>query len=274
MLLSIRHRTAYAYDPPASSVTMRLKLFPGTFEAQRVAEWRVTANGRPVSPALRDSWGDGTATLFLRGEVGQLEVVAEGQVETQDRAGLLRGWREAMRPGVCLRETPRTRPDAAIRALASAAVAEADTPLGRAHALMAAVGAAVAYTPGASTGATTAAAALAAGAGVCQDHAHVLAAAARALGWPARYVTGYMLPGPDGAADGATHAWTEIWLDGLGWVGFDASTNLCPTDAYVRLCAGLDAVDAAPLRGHAEGMSDETLEAEVALTAAGGQTQQ
>jgi len=102
----------------------------------------------------------------------------------------------------------------------------------------------------------------------------VLTSAARALGWPARYVTGYLLPGPDGVSDGATHAWTEIWLDGLGWVGFDASTGLCPTDAYVRLCAGLDAADAAPLRGHAEGITQERLEAEVTLAPAATQTQQ
>jgi transglutaminase-like putative cysteine protease len=274
MQLAIRHRTVYAYAPAASAVTMRLKLFPGAFETQRPAGWTVTVDGAPVEPALRDSWGDGVATLFLRGELARVEIVAEGVVGTDDAAGVLRGWREAMRPGVCLRETPRTRPDAAIRALAAEAVAGAEAPLARAHALKDAVREAVAYTPGATTAATTAAAALAAGKGVCQDHAHVLAAAARSLGWPARYVAGYFLPGPDGAPDAATHAWTEIWIDGLGWVGFDASTGLCPTDAYVRLCAGLDAADAAPVRGHAEGGAAETLEAEVSLAPAQAQTQQ
>jgi transglutaminase-like putative cysteine protease len=264
MQLSIRHRTVYRYAPATPAVTMRLKLFPGGSEAQAVTRWAVTLNGVAVKGDLRDSWGDQVATLFLRGAVEAVEIVAEGVVETIDMAGLLRGWREPMRPGVCLRETPHTRPDAAIRALAAEG-AQGETPLARAHALMGAVREAIAYTPGSTGAATTAAAALGAGKGVCQDHAHVLIAAARSLGWPARYVTGYFLPGEGEAPDAATHAWAEIWIPGLGWVGFDASTGLCPTDAYVRLCAGLDAADAAPLRGHAAGVSTETMEAEVAL---------
>jgi transglutaminase-like putative cysteine protease len=264
MQLSIRHRTVYRYTPATPSVTMRLKLYPGAFDAQRVTRWAVTVNGAAAPGALRDSWGDRVETVFLRGGLDAVEVVAEGVVETTDMAGLLQGWREPMRPGVCLRETPRTRPDAAIRALAAEG-AQGDAPLARAHALMGAVHAAIAYTPGATGSATTAAAALAAGEGVCQDHAHVLIAAARSLGWPARYVTGYFLPGEGDIPDAATHAWAELWIAGLGWVGFDASTGLCPTDAYVRLCAGLDAADAAPLRGHAAGASAETMEAEVAL---------
>jgi transglutaminase-like putative cysteine protease len=264
MQLSIRHRTVYRYAPATPSVTMRLKLFPGAFEAQRVTRWAVTVNGAAVLGDLCDSWGDAVATLFLRGGLEAVEVMAEGEVQTADMAGLLRGWREPMRPGVCLRETLHTRPDAAIRALAAEG-AQGETPLARAHALMGAVHEAIAYTPGATGAATTAAAALAAAEGVCQDHAHVLIAAARSLGWPARYVTGYFMPGEDDAPEAATHAWAEIWIPGLGWVGFDASTGLCPTDAYVRLCAGLDAADAAPLRGHASGLSTESMEAEVAL---------
>lgn len=264
MQLSIRHRTVYRYAPATPAVTMRLKLFPGGYEAQTVTRWAVSVNGATVKGELRDSWGDAVATLFLRGGLETLEIIAEGVVETVDLAGLLRGWREPMRPGVCLRETPHTKPDAAIRALAAEG-AHGETPLARAHGLMGAVGEAIAYTPGATGAATTAAAALAAGKGVCQDHAHVLIAAARSLGWPARYVTGYFLPGEGEIPDAATHAWAEIWIAGLGWVGFDASTGLCPTDAYVRLCAGLDAADAAPLRGHAAGVSAETMEAEVAL---------
>jgi transglutaminase-like putative cysteine protease len=166
---------------------------------------------------------------------------------------------------VCLRVTPRTRADAAIVALAKEEEAAAETPLDRAHALQDLVSSRVAYTPGATDAATTAAAALEKGEGVCQDHAHVIIAAARALGWPARYVAGYYLPSAVGADDVATHAWAEIWVSGIGWIGFDASNDLCPTDAYVRVCSGLDAVDAAPLRGHSEGVADETMEVAVSV---------
>jgi transglutaminase-like putative cysteine protease len=205
--------------------------------------------------------------------VEQGEVLAEGVVETTDLAGVLRGFRSALKPGVCLRETPRTRADTAIIEMAREADAGGGAPLERAHRLQDMVTARIAYTPGSTDGATTAAAALAAGEGVCQDHAHVLIAAARSLGWPARYVAGYYLPAEDGGDDLATHAWAEIWVQGLGWVGFDAANDLCPTDAYVRVCSGLDSADATPMRGHSEGGSHETMDVSVSVTPTVAQSQ-
>lgn len=272
MKLAIRHRTAYAYDPPMSAVAMRLKLFPSIFDGQKTLSWKVTLNGVAVEPDFRNGYGDAVATRFLRGGVAAVEVVAEGEVETTDLAGVLRGHRAPLKPGVCLRDTPRTRADAAILALAHEADATGGAPIERAHALQDLVTARIAYRAGSTHAATTAAAALAAGEGVCQDHAHVMIAAARALDWPARYVAGYYLASDDGG-EGATHAWAEIWIEGLGWVGFDAANDLCPTDAYVRLCSGLDAADAAPLRGHASGVAEETLAVEVSVRPLQSQSQ-
>lgn len=273
MLLSIRHRTTYAYEPDAHAVAMRLKLFPSRFDGQTPRSWRVTLNGREVTPDFTNGWGDGVATLLLRGGVREVEVVAEGVVETTDLAGMLRGFKAPLKPGVCLRETPRTRADAAIVALAREADAGGGAPLERAHRLQDLVTARIGYVTGSTDAATTAAAALAAGEGVCQDHAHVMIAAARALEWPARYVAGYYLPEAVGGDDLSTHAWAEIWVEGLGWVGFDAANDLCPTDAYVRLCSGLDAADAAPLRGHSEGVSQETMTLAVSVSPVQSQSQ-
>jgi len=269
MLLTIRHRTHYRYAPPVSAVAVRLKLFPSRFTSQRPLEWRVTLNGADVVPDFRNGWGDAVGTRFVRGEVDTVDVVAEGRVETEDGAGVLQGLHEWMRPGVCLRTTPLTWADAAVVALAQEAVAGGGTTLAQAHRLQGLVSERVAYESGTTDSGTTATAALAAGRGVCQDHAHVMVAAARALGWPARYVAGYCLPAPDGVHDAATHAWAEIWIEDLGWIGFDPSNGICPTDAYVRLCAGLDSLDAAPLRGHVEGGGDETLDIAVQVWPAG-----
>jgi transglutaminase-like putative cysteine protease len=265
MKLAIRHATAYRYDPPVAAAEMRVKLFPSVHAGQRVLEWSVRAGDAPLTPAFRNGWGDDETTLSLRGGVEALEIVAEGVVETEDRAGLLTGFKAAIRPGVCLRETRHTRADDALRALAAEAESAADAPLGRAHALNEMVADRVRYTPGATEFHGTAAEALAAGAGVCQDQTHVMIAACRALGWPARYVAGYYLSSAEGG-EHQTHAWMETFLPDIGWVGFDPTHRLCPTDHYVRLCSGLDAVDAAPLRGHVEGAAEETLSVSVAMT--------
>jgi transglutaminase-like putative cysteine protease len=277
MKLSIRHVTTYAYDPPAA-LAIRLKLWPARFGGQSVDSWKVSMNGAETKPDFTNGWGDAVATRFLRKPVEAVEIVAEGVVRTEDRAGVVADMRCALRPGVCLRVTPRTRPDSAILALAAEADAAGGAPLARAHALSDLVHDRIAFQTGATDHAGTASAALAGGAGVCQDHAHVVISAARALGWPARYVAGYLFTGSgdvetDESAELATHAWAEVWVDGLGWVGFDAANGLCPTDAFVRLCSGLDAADAAPLRGHAEGAPEERLSAEVAVTRLSDQSQ-
>ena len=113
-----------------------------------------------------------------------------------------------------------------------------------------------------------AAEALAQGRGVCQDHTHLFVSAARSLGIPARYVSGYLLADEAGHALRETHAWAEAWVDGLGWIGFDATNGLCVTELYVRLCSGLDAHDAAPVRGSVYGTTEIGIQADVMISLA------
>jgi transglutaminase-like putative cysteine protease len=68
---------------------------------------------------------------------------------------------------------------------------------------------------------------------------------------PARYVVGYLLAPEEKLTE--THAWAEAFVPDIGWVGFDPANRLCPTDRYVRLGCGLDAADAAPIRGNVMG---------------------
>jgi transglutaminase-like putative cysteine protease len=86
-------------------------------------------------------------------------------------------------------------------------------------------------------------------AGVCQDFAHLFIAVARAMGVPARYVSGYIhAPGGAGASS-ASHAWAEGWVPGRGWVGFDATHPVRTSENHVRVAVGRDYSDAAPTRG-------------------------
>ncbi|HSS60206.1 MAG TPA: transglutaminase family protein [Candidatus Limnocylindrales bacterium] len=85
-------------------------------------------------------------------------------------------------------------------------------------------------------------------AGVCQDFAHLFIAVARAMGVPARYVSGYIhFPGEREST--ASHAWAEAWVAGRGWMGFDATHPVRTTPHHVRLAVGRDYTDAAPTRG-------------------------
>lgn len=268
MLLSIRHRTHYAYSPAVAHVALRLRLFPAMTASQKPRSWSVTVNGEAPQMRQVNGYGDEEAIWLGREGAAEVEIVAEGEIETLDTHGVLRGWQMAARPAMFLRKTPLTAADEAIAELARESV-RGKTGLDAAHALSAGVREAVDYRPGVTTAQTAAADALRLGAGVCQDHAHLLISAARSLGAAARYVVGYLMVDEEHEEDAVplrdTHAWAELWVDNLGWVGFDASNRICPTEHYVRLASGLDAFDAAPIRGSVIGATEESLEADVHL---------
>lgn len=261
MRLEIRHDTTYEFHPPMRGVVQSLRLWPSRFEGQAIIDWSVTIDGATRGAAFRDGAGDRIETAVVMGPVEKVVVSVAGTVETIDLAGVLRGHREKIKPAAYLRHTVYTKPDSALRDLARSAVDRITGDLDRAHALSNAVRDAIAYTPGKTEHGTTAAEALAEGHGVCQDHTHALIAAALSLDIPARYVTGYLHA--EGGIAEASHAWAELHVPDLGWVGFDPSNGVCPNEHYVRLGSGFDALDAAPIRGVAQGMGTEALKVDV-----------
>jgi len=302
MILTVRHVTTYRYDRPVRAVIQSHRLQPARFDGQRVLDWRAGIDGARKGGGFRDGAGDWVQAWTMPGPIDSVTVIVEGTIETHDLTGVLRGHKERLSPEVWLRDTAATRADPAMAALADETLPQG-SGLELAHALAAAVADAVAYTPGSTEGRTTAAEALALGQGVCQDHAQVLIGCARRRDMPARYVSGYLYSdefgqslgqtqgqtqgqsqgqsqaqgqsGPDGQSQDqtpvptseASHAWAEIWVAGLGWVGFDASNRCCPDARYIRLGSGLDAADAAPIRGIARGDAVEELDVTVAIEA-------
>lgn len=266
MLISVRHRTRYVYAEPVRYTVQSLRLTPAPFTGQRVIDWQVRVPGCARPLEFKDGFGNTVQLVTMSAPHRELVIEAGGTVEARDCNGVVAGLAKAIPPRVFLKETAQTRPDAAIRELAQS-VDEKDA-LGRLHALAGAVRDRVEYVAGITDAHTGAAEALADRKGVCQDHAHIFIAAARSLGIPARYITGYLLmddTGHDAVPAEAHHAWAEAWVESLGWVGFDVANRICPTDRYVRLAVGLDAGYAAPIVGSRRGGADEKLEVSVAV---------
>jgi transglutaminase-like putative cysteine protease len=269
MLLVVRHLTQMSYPEGAAGLALRLKLFPQSHEGQRVIEWQVDIDGQEIVQSTVGGSGERFAQWLSQGGRDSLEIVAHGRVETEDKAGIVRGLRRAAPPAVYLRGTPLTEPDDAIRALGGDLAPGADA-VAALHALSRRVREALPYRSGITESATSAAAALAGAGGVCQDHAHIFISAARARGLPARYVVGYLLASDEADQQFETHAWAEAFVEGLGWVGFDVTNGVSPTDRYIRLCTGLDANDAAPVRGIVTGGGPGTVSANVRIARAEG----
>ena len=266
MLLQVNHVTRYRYDQPVRGVVQSHRLTPTPTEGQEVLEWLITVTDGLQGGSFRDGAGDLVQSWSVLGPVSEIAVTVTGKVETKDLSGLLKGPREMLAPETYLRATTPTRADAALADLARSVTQSGDA-LGVAHALSGVIADAIRYSPGSTSAHTTAAEALALGTGVCQDHAHALIAVARYLDMPARYVSGYLHSNNDGDAHEAAHAWAEIHVSGLGWVGFDPANRCCPDERYIRLGSGLDAQDAAPIRGTARGPGRESLDVTVAIAA-------
>ena len=260
MRLHVRHATHFEYATSLDYAVQRFLLTPLSFAAQRVESWDITAPGMDKALAYTDGFGNKVHLATLSNHIGHVDVVAEGIVECSDAGGLVKGIPETAPRTIYLRQTAVTMPSDAMLKLA--AVPAPGNTLSFLHALMQRIHEHVDYQLGTTDALTTAAEAFAEGRGVCQDHTHIFIGITRALKFPSRYVTGYLVTGV-GASSTAAHAWAEVFVPDLGWVGFDAANCLCPTDQYVRVAAGIDAAGVTPIRGSRRGGVVETMTVEV-----------
>lgn len=250
------------YAPPATGVIQVLRLTPRNHDGQYVIGWRIDVSTDVRLNAHEDAFGNMTHVFTAEGPFDDLSVKVDGEVETQDTDGVVRGAVERFPPSLFLRGTAATQADTAIADFASAARAtNGGDVLADLHALMERLHDEMTHDAAGDSAAPPAATAFANRRGIARDVAHVFIGAAHSLGIPARYIAGYLsAPGAGEriAAEGA-HAWSEAFVPGLGWVGFDAVNCVCPTEAYVRVAVGLDALGAAPSRGTRYGGGDESL---------------
>ncbi len=257
MRLRIKHRTEYSYDVPIRYALQRLRLVPLAGPTQKVLNWALAIEGAREELRFVDHFGNDTRLLSVEGDPHAISIEASGEVQTVDKAGVVGPHRGFAPLWLFCAETPLTEAGEGIVSL-SAEIGAAGGDLDRLHRLMAAIGERVSYTPGATHPGTAAEAALAQGAGVCQDHAHVFLSAARRIGFPARYVSGYLMM--EGVGEqAASHAWAEAHVENLGWVAFDPANGISPDDRYVRLATGRDYRDAMPVSGILLGQAEEQL---------------
>jgi len=260
MRLIVTHSTHYSYDTDVDYSIQRLLLTPLSFNGQKVESWKIKAPGIDHAMQYRDAFGNQVHLITATKPSGPYSIVAEGTVDVQDMAGVVAGVGIVVPDYVFLRQMPATKPSAEMSEMLISMQAKPDDTLNFLHELMAATHEAVAYETGTTDAYTTAAEAFTQKRGVCQDHAHIFIGLARLAGIPTRYVTGYLISGD---VSPAAHAWAEALVPGLGWVGFDAANDTCPTDHYVRVACGLDAAGTAPVRGCRRGGMGEHMVVEV-----------
>ena len=258
MQMHIRHETRYRYERPVKYSVQSLHLTPRRDLSQRALAWNIVAPGRRLEQI--DAYGNISHLLTIEEPHREIRIVVHGVVETADADARLDDG--PLSPLAYLAPTQLTLPNEDLKAFAQNALAQVTEPRQRAQALAEAVYGAVRYRSGTSEVQDSAAVAFKSGEGVCQDHAHVFIASARAVGMPARYVSGYLYTGD--ANDAASHAWADVWLGAeIGWQSMDVTHQRPAVRTYCRLAVGRDYLDAAPVRGMRQGGGGEKMVANV-----------
>lgn len=257
--LEIRHTTAYSYDRPVLASYNEARVTPATTSGQAVIEAELDI--KPASVLFRyiDYWGTTVHAFDLHDPHASLTVTGSAIVETGagNRAPSARlRWGELGAPAVADRFYELLAPSryvdpGAFSDVALAIRSECATPARALPAVTEWVHDQLGYQPGLTHADTSAVEAWKAGLGVCQDFSHLSIGVMRAMGVPARYVSGYFYPGT-GAEVGATvtsesHAWAEAWLG--GWVALDPTNRVRVGERHVVVARGRDYADVAPLRG-------------------------
>ncbi|WP_339950844.1 transglutaminase family protein [uncultured Albimonas sp.] len=284
--LRVRHETRYVYGAPAAFSQHLLRLTPRDRADQKVISSELTVTPDPQELEwFEDGFGNrlGAATVYEPHDT--LAIVAETVVERLPVPEILPGasmpWEDAaaaaaapsgLAAALFAFPTRYTDADDAIEAYARRIFAPGRPVLEAARELCAAIHADFAYAPGATGADTVASASYAAREGVCQDFAHVMLAAMRALRLPCAYVSGYLrtIPPPGQArligAD-ATHAWVSVWDPGLGWMQLDPTNDMEPGPDHVLAATGRDYADCAPVTGLVVGSGRQMLSVSVDVAA-------
>jgi transglutaminase-like putative cysteine protease len=274
--LEVVHRTAYTYESAVRSSYNEARMTPITDLHQATANARFTTDPATPTRSYWDYWGTQVTAFDISEPHDRLVLTSNAVVETEDVAPPVREatWEDLETVTVrdmnseFLQATSYTAHDDELARKAAELTAANTDPADAVLAAAKWVHDSLTYQSGATGVHTSAGEAWEARLGVCQDFAHVALVVLRAMGVPARYVSGYLHTQEDAAIGdqvaGESHAWIEAWTG--EWWGFDPTNNIEIGHRHVGVARGRDYADVAPLRGVHSGGGEATLEVGVTLT--------
>ena len=271
---SIRHLTRFRYKHPVSESIMETRMHPRSDYNQHCLSFSLSVSPRCRVFSYRDHHGNHVQHFDIPGDHHQLVIVAESLVEQQmqvevpaflapDAWSALDAMIDEGDYGEMLLPSTFAQPTPALLELAKKLnVVRRDDPLMVVHELNKQIFEYFEYVPRSTRVDSPIDEAIASHQGVCQDFAHTMIALLRHIGIPARYVSGYLYRGRedhDRSTPDATHAWVEVLLPHLNWVGLDPTNDLIAYNRHIRTAVGRDYADVPPTHGIFRGDTDSEL---------------
>lgn len=283
MYYSIRHVTKFRYSAHVSESLMEARMQPRSDGPQRCLSFQLTVQPKARVQSYRDYLGNTVHHFDVPGRHKQLSIVADALVDVQPAAAppeslgpkppkdaweeldgmIAQGdYIEMLMPSHFGQSTELLEQFAQELNVAPREKARTSDPLNLLLDLNSLLYSNIAYVPKSTRVDSPIDHALESRQGVCQDFAHIMIALTRRIGIPCRYVSGYLFHKAGyktRSADGATHAWVEALLPGLGWVGLDPTNNMRADERHVRTSVGRDYADVPPTKGVFKGSADSQL---------------
>ena len=279
MIYSVRHVTKFRYKPAVRESVMEVRMQPRSDEGQRCLSFSLDVRPAAAIMQYRDFLGNVVHHFDIAGSHSELTLKAQALVDVLHAPEPLieasRTWDdldkliasgdywEMMLPSVFARPTPLLED-----LFNEMNLERRGTPLELLLEITQSIHEQFAYVPNSTMVDSPIDDALAERKGVCQDFAHIMIALVRKLRIPCRYVSGYLFHA-DGSttrsAEGASHAWVEALLPGLGWTEFDPTNNMLSGDRHIRVAVGRDYAEVPPTRGVFKGGAESELSVSVTV---------
>jgi len=280
MRYTIRHVTRFTYETPITESVMEARMQPRSDGHQRCLHFALSTVPASRVMVYQDSEGNVVHHFNIPGRHGWLALTAQALVECApppdvpmalppDAWGQLDAVARSDEHWDLLAPSRFAETTAALFELArTIGLTRGADPLSTLRGLMGEMYGRFEYSPQTTRVDSRIDEALEARRGVCQDFSHIFIALARHLGIPTRYVSGYLFrdeTAADRSSDGATHAWAEALMPGVGWVGFDPTNNVIAGERHLRVAVGRDYADVPPTRGVYKGVSEVRSDLAVAV---------
>ncbi|MBL8240286.1 MAG: transglutaminase family protein [Bryobacterales bacterium] len=278
------HVTRHIYEEPVAQSVNELRLTPRDYGRQHVREFDVQVEPEPALWRTRRDWfGNEVTTFSIFEPHDRFTVTATSIVEVEPaRVGVLPTvrWEEArdilsagtedasLEASEYIYDSPFVAATPDLAAFAKP-VFEPGRPLVEAlEELSRKIHREFEYAPKSTSIDMPLAEVLENRRGVCQDFSHVMIGALRSLRLAARYVSGYLRSGANYQGAEASHAWVAAFVPGAGWLHFDPTNDMVPSDGHVTLAWGRDYSDVTPVKGVTLGGGAQLVEVAVRVVPA------
>jgi transglutaminase-like putative cysteine protease len=283
MFYAIRHFTSYRYSRSVWQSMMEVRMHPRSEGSQRCFVFQLSVNPRARIFGYIDSYGNLVHHFDLPSRHSQLTIISDALVNIEAQPSIpevmeYQGWRELeelvekkdywdmLMPSHFARSSPELEQ---LAGEIGATERKGRSPLAFLQDIASGVHRSFSYVKKSTAVNSPIEDALRSRQGVCQDFAHIMIALVRNARIPCRYVSGYLYHSTENAhpaTDGATHAWVEALLPGLGWVGFDPTIDRLAGEQHIRTATGRDYADVPPTRGMMKGKAGTQLQVRVRVT--------